>query len=207
MIYINKYSILIVVFILSCQPQNKNHLVTAEKVIEKTYSSGFSDFSGNVNNQNPIELYERIEYYYLLNGLIKNRTKEAYAKFHDNYISKDVFVDLECLYKSSPEIEYLILPSNLTHNFYSFEKGVESLKSINIKESELIKTNEALLAMMSGMNLVFKDSLVNMNYLNSIESDKFENNIIYRLPLIAFSHYIFSERYQQKIIEERRKRD
>ena len=197
---------LMCVIIFTCRcGQDENYLVRAESAIEDIYSSKFSTFSGEEQQVDPIELYKKIEEYYLFLNLLESPNKKGYLNFYNTYIQNDSIIKFDCLYQSHPFTESLILPVNLAHNFYAFEQGInEYAEKIN-QESQLVKAYDALLKMKSGMNLAFDNRELFSNYINVIEDDDFEMKVIYRLPIIAFSHVVLSEREQFKKNRERRK--
>lgn len=192
-------SILIATICLSCESQNENdelQLITeVENEIKETYSI-FRSYRESNEPVDAIELYAKIELYYLFTGLLQGRSKSDYMEFFREYIQKDTIVDLSCLYHGNMKIEMLISPSNLSNNFYAFEKGFKKNKELVPLESSLAKAYQPLMKMKSNFDIIFDEEHVS-NYLDVIAESDFEDKMIYRMPIIAFSHLLLSERNQK----------
>lgn len=192
-------SILIIAICLSCESINENDELQfvdeVENEIKETYST-FHSYSENDDPVDAVDLYAKIELYYLYSGMLHGRSKKDYMEFFREYIQKDTIIDLSCLHSSNLKIEMLTSPSNLSNNFYAFEKSFKKNEKLIPLESSLSRAYQPLMKMKSNFDLVFDEEHVS-NYLDAIADSDFQNKIIYRIPIIAFSHLLLSERSQK----------
>lgn len=169
----------------------------AENMIEANYHK-YHGFYASDDTINAVNLYRKIEEYYMFSGLLLSRDKKSYLTFYDKYIELDTTINLNCLYQFYPKASMLISPANISNNFYSFNETFQKLNDSISIETPLSKIVDALNKMQEDYDIVFDRNKVE-KYLESIDDHEFETKIIYRLPIIAFSHLVLSERNQSTI--------
>jgi len=179
--------LLIFSLLISCTSKNDNQNTRNYHDFQRDI---LTNFQMNFNDPYSIEdttsfelLIEKVELYYKFIGALGSSSKQDYLKFHRKYIADADAdsVNLDCLYKTYPKVELIMLPSNLAYVFYNYDH------TISEKYESLSGLAKRLNNFKNEYNIEFKNTELFEKYLMSIDDDSFENYIAFRIPLIAFS--------------------
>ena len=190
---------------ISCSKKSiDDPIVQVENMIIELYNESLFDWSSEKTSKlSTVELYMKIEEYYLSHEILESTDEMGYRSLYKNYIKRDSVLDLYSLYEKYPAIASLESPSNYTLNFIVFEQALEAYNGQIPDNSSLFKAAMAISDMYStDFNFEKEGDLFN-NYLSSIDNQDFENKIVYRIPIIAMSHVVFINRfYDARLINQ-----
>ncbi len=194
---INKFYILLISIFISCENRDSSRIIEqVEHEIYQNYEVNFSTGLGPDLDKHPLNIYEKVEQYFIFTGIMKSNSKEDYATMFRNYVWTDSIPDLSCLYHYVPESGYLFLPSNIHANFLNYEKALSNNIDYIPNTSNLLEVQTAMNQLIDGINLKYTDENLMRSYFEALNEQDFKSKIIYRAPLIAIAHANFVDKAQ-----------
>lgn len=172
-----KKLIFILIILCSC---NQGLLNSSTDSIQRELNKNFLFEGSGGDKLSMTETSNTVEAYFLSQGYLKSTSKRDYQEMYETYILSDIQVNLDRLYQRSPNAEYLLYPSVLANVFEVYGNTKGNNPSLRNLRAPLSK-------MKAGHEINFLNPKVFDGYLKAISDRKFENNIIYRIPLILFT--------------------
>jgi len=179
----------------SCNEFKKGNYIEekAKANLINNYEENFNTMFNAELRITPLEIYKRVESYFIMIGILDSKSKMSYKKLYEQHISSDSAPNLDCLYKYVPEVEFLYLPSNIGMNLYNYKLVTEKYENLP-ESSNIKKAYSALNNLFSETNVLYEDQTLIDEYFSAIDEMEFEQEIIYRAPLLAIAHANFVEK-------------
>ena len=178
-----KTSLYIIIFlIINCDNQQNNQK-KEEIYLLNLYNYGVKTGLGITLES----LAQEVENYFLRYGIVESTSKESYKKFFNVYVLGNSMVDFELLHRENQNIESLYFPSNVMRGWYAYDQTVNRFGESLDSGSSIVKLHKVLTGMKNSESEFNNEELFEL-YFNSVSKSEFENQIIYRMPLIIFSY-------------------
>lgn len=178
----------------SSQRGVEDSIDTVEQHLIDTYQENFNFFFKERLNDKPLVIYEKVEHYFILSGVLQSTDKSSYEELFKQYIWTDSTLNLNCLYELVPEANYLYLPSNIEANFLNFKNTVEYFGDSVLHDTNIFRAHIALDNLSDGINVKYTDVELMSKYFESVDYHTFKKEIIYRAPLISIAHANFVDK-------------